>query len=337
MAQILVTGIGGFIAKHVARECLEAGHMVRGTMRDTKRAATLQDLLAPFGKPGAVSFVQADLMSDEGWTAAMAGIDAVLHVASPFPSGNSKDESQIIRPALEGTLRVHRAAKAQGIKRFVQTSSAVAVAYGHPPGDHRFTAEDWSNLEGPGISAYAKSKTLAERAAREFISREAPEMHFTSINPGLVWGPLMDAELGTSVDLIRKILQRKYPAVPQLQIMAVDVRDVARMHRLAVDREITSGGRYLAVGGTPWMLDVCRALRDGLGAEGKRVPVRRLPDLVVRLGAFFDASLADAVPLLGRRMSFDTSPAERDFGIKFIPAEEAALASARTLIAFGAA
>ncbi len=147
----------------------------------------------------------------------------------------------------------------------------------------------------------------------------------------------MDAELGTSVNLIRKILQRKYPAVPQLQIMAVDVRDVARMHRLAIDREIPSGGRYLAVGGTPWMLDVCRALRDGLGAQGRRVPVRRLPDLVVRLGAFFDSTLADAVPLLGRRMSFDTTPAERDFGIKFIPAEEAAVASARTLIAFGAA
>ncbi len=186
MALILVTGIGGFIAKHVARECLEAGHRVRGTMRDIKRAGGLQELLAPFGKPGAISFVQADLMSDDGWPAAMAGVDAVLHVASPFPSGAPKDEAQIIRPALEGTLRVLRAARAQGIRRFVQTSSAVAVAYGHPPGDCRFTAEDWSQLDGPGISAYTKSKTLAERAAREFVSREAPEMHFTSINPSLV-------------------------------------------------------------------------------------------------------------------------------------------------------
>lgn len=335
MARVLVTGIGGFIGKHVARELLAAGHDVRGTLRDAGRAAALRRLLVPLARGGTLSLAGADLLADAGWAEAMAGVDAVVHVASPFPLQAPRIEADVVRPAVEGTLRVLRAARSAGVRRFVQTSSTVAIAYGHAPGDHHFTAADWTVPDGPGTTGYARSKTLAERAARDFVARDGAGMHYTSINPGMVWGPLLDHDYGASAALIAKIVGGAYPALPRLQIMAVDVRDVALLHRLAVERDIAPGGRYIAVAGAPWLSEIGRALKDGLGAAGRKVPVRQLPDLVVRCAALFDKTLAEAVPLLGRRMTFDSGPVLRDFGLSFIPASAAALAMAQSLLACG--
>jgi dihydroflavonol-4-reductase len=336
MARILITGIGGFIGKHVAREFLAAGHDVRGTLREPGRAAALEKLLAPHAAGGGrLSFAVADLLADAGWEAAMADRDAVIHMASPFPRKMPQDESDLIRPAVEGTLRVMQAARRAGVGRFVQTSSTVAVSFGHGAGNHRFTADDWTVLDGPGTSAYARSKTLAERAARNFVAEKAPGMHFTSINPGLVWGPLMDGDYGTSVDYIRLLVTGAYPALPRIQMVAVDVRDVALMHRLAVERQLPSGGRYLAVAGAPYLAEIGRALKAGLGADGRKVPTRQLPDLVVRAAALVDRTLKEAARLLGSQVSFDASASERDLGVRFRPALEAALATGRSLFEQG--
>lgn len=330
---ILVTGVSGFIARRCAIELIEHGYVVRGTLRDAKRAASLRQDLAPLADVGKLELVEADLLSDAGWDAAMAGCHGVLHLASPFPIAQPSDEADLIRPAVDGTRRVLQAAMRNGVTRFVQTSSTVAIAYGHPHDRTKpFTEADWTNLEGPGITPYAKSKTLAERAARELIGSSGTSMHFSTVNPGLVLGPLTDPAFGSSVEVIRMILSGKYPGMPRLMFPIVDVRDVAVIHRLALETTAPSGGRYLAIAGTMWMLDIARTLRAGLGAGARKVPARALPNWVVRIVALFDAGARSTLSDLGKAFSVDTSATRQTLGFTFRKPEEAILATGQSLI-----
>jgi dihydroflavonol-4-reductase len=335
MAQptVLITGISGFIARHCAVEMLNAGYAVRGTVRSLQRSADVTASLARHADASRLSFAQADLESDEGWEAAMAGCAHVLHVASPFPARQPRDEQQLIRPAVQGTLRVLRAAAAAGVERVVQTSSMVAVMYGHPrERTAPFTEADWTRIETPGVTAYAKSKTLAERAAREFVAKEGARLHYASVNPGLVLGPALDRDIGTSAEIVQMMLRGKYPGAPRMAIPCIDVRDVARMHRLALEVDAPSGGRYLGSADCLWMIDIARAIRAGLGEAARKVPSRELPDWAVRLAGIFDPAARLAVPELGKELSVDTSLTRRTLGIAFIPAPEAAAAMARSLV-----
>lgn len=329
---VLVTGISGFIAKHVAIEFLNAGYAVRGTIREKAREDGLSAMLSEHADTSRLSLVVADLTSDAGWDAAMEGAPTVVHVASPFPLQSPRDEIDVIRPALDGTLRVMNAAAHAGVRRIVQTSSIAAVMYGHDPAlKQHFTNKDWTIVGRNGVSAYAKSKTLAERAARDFVLRTAPEIHFSSINPGLVLGPLLDQKVGSSALVIQRLMQGKYPAVPRFQFPVVDVRDVARMHRLAAETDAPGGGRFIAVAGVPRLVEMCRVIHDRLGNDGKRVPLRELPDFVVRLLALFDKTLAQTVDQLGQTISIDTAPSEEVLGIEFTPAKDAVTAMAASL------
>jgi dihydroflavonol-4-reductase len=330
---VLVTGISGFIARHCALELLNAGYGVRGTVRSLKRSDDVRDSLSPHAAVSRLEFAEADLESDAGWEAAVRGCRHVLHVASPFPAIQPKDEQDLIRPAVQGTLRVLRAAAASGVDRFVQTSSLVAVMYGHPrERTTPFTEADWSRIESPGVSAYGKSKTLAERAARDFVAKDGAGLHYSSVNPGFVLGPMLGRDLGTSAQVIRMFLKGKYPGAPRISMPCVDVRDVARAHRLALEVGAPSGGRYLAVAECLWMVEVARAIREGLGPQGSRAPRFELPDWLIRLVAVFDASARLALPELGRESRVDNSLTRRTLGMEFIPAREAAVALARSLV-----
>jgi dihydroflavonol-4-reductase len=257
----------------------------------------------------------------------------VLHVASPFPAKQPRDEQQLIRPAVQGTLRVLRAAAGAGVERLVQTSSMVAVMYGHPrERTAPFTEVDWTRIETPGVTAYAKSKTLAERAAREFVAQEGARLHYASVNPGLVLGPALDRDIGTSAEIVQMMLRGKYPGAPRMAIPCIDVRDVARMHRLALEVDAPSGGRYLGSADCLWMIDIARAIRAGLGDAARRVPSRELPDWAVKLAGLFDPAARLAVPELGKQLSVDTSLTRRTLGITFIPAPDAAVAMAKSLV-----
>jgi dihydroflavonol-4-reductase len=335
---VLVTGVSGFIAKHCAVELLRAGYGVRGTVRSLRRAGEVTASIARQVGTSRLEFAQADLESDAGWNAAVAGCAHVLHVASPFPVKQPRDEQDLIRPAVQGTLRVLRAAVAGGAQRFVQTSSMVAVMYGHPVGRTTpFTESDWTNLESPGLTAYAKSKTLAERAGREFAEQHGATLHYSSINPGFVLGPALDRDIGTSADVIRLFLKGKYPGAPRLKMPCVDVRDIARMHRLALEVDAPTGGRYLGVADTLWLVEVARAIRGQLGDAARRVPGRELPDIAVKLVALFDGAARQAVPDLGRDFTVDNSRTRRTLGVEFIPATDAAVATAQSLIEIGLA
>lgn len=335
---VLITGISGFIAKHCAVEMLKAGYAVRGTVRSLQRSAAVRDTLARHADVARLSFAQADLESDEGWDAAVAGCTHVLHLASPFPAKPPRDEQALIRPAVEGTLRVLRAAVAARVERLVQTSSMAAVAYGHPrERTEPFTEDDWTRVDEPGVTAYTKSKTLAERAAREFVANHGVGLHYSSVNPGLVLGPALDRDIGTSVEIIRQFLKGKYPGAPRMSIACVDVRDVARMHRLALELSAPSGGRYLGAADSLWLIDIARALRERLGDAARRVPSRELPDWAVKLVGLFDPAARMAVPELGKHLRVDASRTRRALGIEFIPATEAVAETGRSLIEFNLA
>ena len=335
MAQptVLITGISGFIAKHCAVEMLNAGYGVRGTVRSMQKVGDVTASIARHADVGRLEFAAADLDSDDGWSRAVAGCEFVLHVASPFPARQPKDERELIRPAVEGTLRVLRAAAAANVGRFVQTSSTAAVFYGHPrERTAPFTEDDWTDARHPSVTAYSRSKTLAERAARDFMAQERPALHYSSVNPGLVLGPALDRDIGTSAAIVQMFLKGKYPGAPRMSIAVVDVRDVARMHRLALETRAPSGGRYLGSAGTLWMIDIARALRQHLGDSARKVPTRELPDWAVRLAALYDPGARLAVPELGKLVPVDTSRTRRELGMEFIPADEAVAAMGRSLI-----
>jgi dihydroflavonol-4-reductase len=333
---VLITGISGFIAKHCAVEMLNAGYGVRGTVRSMGKSRALTDSLAKFADVSRLGLVEADLEADAGWGAAAAGCRHVLHVASPFPARQPKDEQALIRPAVQGTLRVLRAAAAAGVERFVQTSSTAAVFYGHPADRAApFTEDDWTVVEHPSVTAYSRSKTLAERAARDFVASQRPGLHYSSVNPGLVLGPALDPDIGTSAEVVRMFLKGKYPGAPRMSIAVVDVRDVARMHRLALEADVPAGGRYLGSAATLWMIDIARALRQHLGQSARRVPARELPNWAVRLAALYDPGARLALPELGKFVPVDTMRTRRALGIEFIPAEEAVAAMGRSLIEHG--
>ena len=335
---VLITGVSGFIARHCVVELLNGGYRVRGTLRSLRRSGEVRESLARHVDVGRLEFAEADLGADRGWDEAMAGCHGVLHLASPFPARLPRDEQELIRPAVDGTLRVLRAAARAGVSRFVQTSSMVAVMYGHDrERTTPFTASDCTRVESPDVTSYAKSKTLAERAARDFMEREQPSMHYSSVNPGVVFGPVLDRDIGTSAEIVQAFLAGKYPGAPRLTIPIVDVRDVARMHRLALATGAPSGGRFLAVADCLWLIEVARALRASLGTAARKAPTRVLPDWAVKLVSVFDPMARQAVPDLGKSFKVETTPTRQALGLTFIPAADAAVDMGRSLVELGLA
>jgi nucleoside-diphosphate-sugar epimerase len=306
--RVLVTGGSGFIAGHCILQLLEQGDLVRTTVRSLQREDTVRTVLAGAGlvNGGALSFVAADLTGDAGWAEAVEGCDFVLHVASPVHPGAVENEDDVIVPAREGTLRVLRAARDAGVRRVVLTSAFHAVGYGHPRTDHTFTEQDWTVLDGPGVDAYGRSKTLAERAAWDFAATGGGRTELTTILPVAVMGPVMGSEISGANHIVQRILAGRIPAYPNLYIPIVDVRDVASAHLLAMTTAGAAGQRFLVAGGPAMpMKQIGAVLRAHLGGAAKRVPTRSIPDAVVRLAAAFSAEFRSIVPDLGYASDVD--------------------------------
>ena len=333
---ILLTGASGFIAKHIALQLLLAGHAVRGTLRTPGRAEEVRAALRPHLPDPAMadarlSFATADLTADAGWSEAMAGCTAVIHTASPFPLRQPRDEADLIRPAVDGTLRVLRAARQAGVGRVVLTSSAVAVMYGDlPEGRRTYDERDWSQDDHPTQTAYGRSKTHAERAAWSFVQEEAPTIARTTINPVLVAGPALDGHYGTSLRVIERVLSGKDPMQPRFGLPVVDVRDVAAMHVRALEVPASAGKRFLASESFLWLADMARLLADAWPDRGIRDRVA--PDFMIRAMGLLDADVKSISSQLGVRLEVSNERARDLLGIDFIPAREAVLASARSIL-----
>lgn len=334
MSQTLVlTGITGFIAKNVALNALNRGHSVRGTLRSPRRADEVRAALAPHLTDRAaldrLSFHVADLGGIGGWAEAMAGADALLHTASPFPLAQPKDEQELIRPAVEGTTRVLRAALAAGIRRAVLTSSTAAVLDERKQGEQ--DERDWCQPDLPTTSAYSKSKVLAEQAAWEIAG--ATDLALTTINPGLVLGPPLDAQYGSSLNLVLRLLKGKDPALPLIGFPVVDVRDIAEMHLRALEQPETAGQRFIGSAGSLSMPQMAAILKAAY--PQRRIPTRTAPRWLLRVMALWDAEVRTILPQVGMIPSVSSTAARRDLRMDFIPADQALLASAAWLIEQG--
>ncbi len=334
---VLVTGGSGYIGGWCVAGLLQQGYVVRTTVRDLTREDQARRAIATVTDPGnRLSFHAANLMSDEGWDAAVEGCDYVLHVASPLGVAEPKDPNELIVPAREGAKRAIGAAIRAGVKRVVQTSSVAATNSG-APGDWICDETVWTDPKAPKVSAYAQSKTLAERAAWELIGAAGGKTTLATVNPALVLGPVMGGDFSESVQVVERLLTGRVPGVPRLGFNVVDVRDVADLHIRAMTDPKAAGERFIAAGHFAWMGDIADLLRAKLGgAAAAKVPTRKVPGLVVRLVGLFDKDLGSVVPSLGRRHDYSSAKAQSVLGWKPRPTEETILDCARSLIAAGA-
>lgn len=332
---ILVTGASGFVALHTIIQALQQGYKVRATLRNSAREAEVREIVAKYvDAKDNLEFVLADLMQDSGWDEAMRGCKYVLHVASPFPLFEPKHEDELIIPAVQGTQRVLRAAHNGNIKRVVIVSSVAAVSAGHNGENRTFDENDWSIVEN-NIGAYAKSKTLAEREAWNFINsaENTKKMEMAAINPPLILGPVLNKEFHTSVELIRIFLCGEIPGVAKLKMGIVDVRDVASALLLAMITPEAAGQRFTCPAVTIWYKEIADILHRNYFSRGyKKIPRIQFPNFMVRLLALFDKKIAIVVRDLDWDYDISNKKAKRI--LKWTPRskEEAILAMAESLI-----
>jgi dihydroflavonol-4-reductase len=335
---VLVTGGSGFIGARCILQLLSAGYRVRTTIRSLTREGDVRAMLKVGGaEPGeALVFFAADLMSDVGWKEAAAGCDYVLHVASPFPPNIPNHEDELIIPAREGALRVLRAARDAGVKRVVMTSSFAAIGYGHEPSEQPYSEESWTNPDDKNITAYVKSKTLAERAAWDFMAHEGEALELSVVNPVGVFGPVLGADYSSSIQLIQRLMDGGLPGSPRMSVSIVDVRDVADLHLRAMTHPAAKGERFLAVSGNSMtMQEIAKVLKKQLGNDARPVPTGVLPDWMIKSVALFDRSVAQIVPDLGKAKNATNDKARRLLGWNPRSNEEAVVATAESLVRLG--
>jgi dihydroflavonol-4-reductase len=314
--RVLVTGVTGYIGQHCAVELLKQGYEVVGSIRSKSKAESTRSAISKFAPVEKLSFVEADLLSDQGWDAAMKGCTYVLHVASPFVIAEPKNENDLITPAVEGTKRVLAAAKRAKVKRVVLTSSTAAIMAGN--GSGKFGPETWSNLNAK-IGAYLKSKTLAEQAAWNFVKGD--DLELTVINPGGVFGPPISGAVdGQNVKMLTDMIKGKVPLIPDVAMGMVDVRDVARLHVKAMTSPLAEGKRFIAASAEPIEMATVAAVLKKAGYA--KVPSRRAPSLLLRVMGLFDREAKGMIPFLGQRASFDNRATFEVLDWKPTPIEE---------------
>jgi nucleoside-diphosphate-sugar epimerase len=337
VSTVLVTGGSGFIGAHCLVQLLNAGHEVRTTVRSLKREGDVRDMVKEGGASGdRLTVLAADLTSDSGWKEAASGCDFVLHVASPLPVEAPKHEDDLIVPAREGTLRVLRAASEANVKRVVVTSSFGAVGYGHPQRETPFDETSWSNIDVPGAGAYIKSKTLAERAAWDFVKQEAGGMELSVVNPTGVFGPVLHKDFAGSITLLKRMLEGTMPIQPKLHFGIVDVRDVADLHLRAMTNPAAAGERFIAVSGDFVRLrDIAQLMKDGLGATARKVRAFEAPNWLIRLAALKETSVKTFLPELGKKKNATSAKAKTLLGWNPRPPKETLVATGESLVRLG--
>jgi len=337
MTKVLLTGASGYIGKHITLQLLNEGYEVRASVRnkakaDEVRAAMSAHLPEDFKLDKKLSFVELDLESDKGWPKALEGMDVLIHSASPFPIASPKDENDLIRPAVEGTLRALKAAHQAGVKRVILTSSVAAI-YGSdlPAGKTEFDETMWSDPNHViGRMAYNKSKTLAEKAAWDYIQSEAKEIQLTTINPVLVAGAPLDKNFGASVSVVERLMNGKDPVLPDMSFGIVDVKDVAKMHVLVIKNKAAYGQRFIANAGSRTFIQMATALKAAFPA--RKIPTGQAPTVLIRFLALFDGEIKAVLPGLGKHINPSSKKAETVLGISFIPVEQSLVETAQYLV-----
>lgn len=332
---VLVTGGSGFIAVHIIVKLLNQGYRVRATLRTPSRQDEVKSMLAQGGVTdfADLEFIQADLTSDTNWLEAATGAAYVIHVASPTPATRPDDGDEMVKMAVDGVLRVMKAAKVAGVKRVVLTSASGAVIAGHKSHPELFTEEDWTDLSG-SIDAYQRSKTMAEHAAWEFSKKENLEL--SAVNPVAVMGPVLGKDFSHSNQIVRAMLTGQMPFLLKIGFDYVDVRDVADLHLLAMTRPEAVGERFLAT--TTENLtykEEAEILRRSLGDAAGKVPTTEMPDFIVRFLALFMKDLRMPATFFGQNTACSNAKAKKLLGWQPRSAEEAIVATAKSMVEFG--
>ena len=334
---ILVTGATGFVGKWTILELLRAGHRVRGTIRSLGRADEVRATLAAELGQGALDrleLVEADLLDDKGWTEAMQGVATVMHIATAIRADEPKDQSLVIRPALEGTQRVLRFANAAGIKRFIMTSSIATVGYGHGQTSGRRVYDEtyFTNLEGMRWTwAYCVGKTKAEQFAWAFAKDNG--IALTTIHPGAIIGPALDVDASISLGMVSGLLAGAVPAMPSNGFSIIDVRDVAALHLAALDKPEAANQRYLATSEYTPFPKVAEILREAYPTW--EITMKKVPDWIIKIIASFGGPARQIINDIGNEKVFDGSKGEKLLGRKFISAKDSILATAESVIRLG--
>jgi nucleoside-diphosphate-sugar epimerase len=333
---VLVTGGTGFVGGWCIVELLRRGYNVRTTVRNAAKEAAVRSMVVATDPRERLSFAIADLTGDTGWDEAVAGCDYVLHVASPL--GLSKQTpDELIATARDGALRVLRAAVKAGVKRVVLTSAAAACDPPHTIKEAVSDEKIWTDPNDPKLTAYRRSKAIAEKAAWDFMAANGGKTELVTILPTAIFGPILTTDGLGSVQIVQRLLKGALPGIPNFGFNTVDVRDVADAHIRAMTAPGAAGQRFIAGSGWTWMADIARVLREKLGARASKVPTRRLPNFLLRALAIFQPEVKEVTILLGRRHDVTSAKAQNFLGWKPRPPDVTIIDCAQSLIAMGAA
>ena len=332
MKKVLVTGISGFVGQHCAAELLKKGYAVRGSVRSLSRTdEVVNGIKKEIDPKDNLEFCELDLMNDSGWDKAMEGCDYVLHVASPFVVKVPKDENELIKPAVDGTLRALKAAKKAGVKRLVLTSSTVAM-HGGLTGLIKLNQDSWTNLNSKNVTAYFKSKTLAEKSAWEFIKNQTGEnkLELVVINPGPIYGPTLTGNLATeAMDFFKKLITGQVPLLPRAYSVMSDVRDVATIHVAALENEKANGKRFIVTTEKPQAIQQIGEILKSNGYD--KVSTKLAPTFLLKFIANFNDEMKGMLPFVGNTIEADVSDTMKTFNWKPIPFEKTVLDTAKSV------
>ncbi|MEI8185991.1 MAG: SDR family oxidoreductase [Chlorobiaceae bacterium] len=334
---VCVTGASGFIAAHIVSALLEKGYRVRGTVR--KSPKNYPFLLGLPGASDRLELVEADLLSDGAYDSAVKGCDYVMHTASPYEINVKNPQTDLVDPAVNGTETVLESClKSGSVKRVVLTSSIAAIT-DEPESMKVFTEKDWNTMSSLERNPYQYSKTLAERAAWDFIMRKKPGFDLVAINPTMVTGPSFGPSLNTTNRMIRDIMTGVFPGIMDISWGFVDVRDVAKAHLLAMETDAASG-RYLCSAETVHMKELVAHLKSS-GFEKYALPKI---DLSGKAGTLLMKVLSFTQPRdtgmfirtnIARTTRYNNAKIKRELAISFMPVKESVIETVKDMVKWG--
>ena len=335
--KVLLTGISGWIAKHTAIELLNAGYEVLGTVRNNTLIEQTKETISQHASIDKLSFVELDLLKDDGWNEAAQGCKYIMHLASPFPYKVSNNRDSLLAPAVDGTLRVLNAGVNANVEQIIKTSSIVAMfrkpnrSNPYTFGENDWTDENWTK----GVTDYFLSKTKAERLAWELMESKGLKNKLTTICPGGVFGDALDKKGGTSIEYVRQFLKGKFPAAPKWGVLISDVKDVAKAHVACIGNN-NVGGRRLIVGKeVKTLIELSQIMAEAMPEYAKKLPKKHLPNFMVKLFSYLDSSAKTMIPDLEITMQTDNSYAEDLLGLKFNPAKGCISETAKSVVRLG--
>ena len=335
--KVLLTGISGWIAKHTAIELLNAGYEVLGTIRNKNLVDQTKQTISKYASTEKLSFVELDLLKDDGWNEAAKGCRYIFHVASPFPMKVSSNRESLLPVAVDGTLRVLNAGLNAGVEQIIKTSSIVAM-FRKPnrTNPYTFGENDWSDENWiEGVSDYFLSKTKAEKAAWRLMESKGLKNKLTTINPGGVFGDALDKKGGTSIEYIRQFMKGKFPGAPKFAVLISDVKDIAKAHVACIGNNKVGGRRLIVGKDVKRLVELSQLIAEAMPEYKKKLPTKELPNLMVKLISYIDPSAKTMIPDLGIMMQTDTSYAEEILGFKFKPAKGCISENARSVVRLG--